>query len=88
MYPTSFAQRQFVNDYVWPRVVLEVWADNRVRKFRKMTAGKELEHWDFAIQSKKGRRLRKSLGTPVVGTPGGANGGGINAEDVPPRRDP
>ena len=88
MYPTSFAQRQFVNDYVWPRVVLEVRADNRVRKFRKMTAGKELEHWDFAIQSKKGRRLRKSLGTPVVGTPGGANGGGINAEDVPPRRDP
>jgi len=88
MYPTSFAQRQFVNDYVWPRVVLEVRADNRVRKFRKMTAGKELEHWDFAIQSKKGRRLRKSLGTPVVGTPGGANGGGINAEDVTPRRDP
>ncbi|KAL3803588.1 hypothetical protein ACHAW5_003369 [Stephanodiscus triporus] len=87
IYPTSFVQRQFLNDYVWPRVVLEVRADNRVRKFRKMTAGKELEHWEFAIQSKKGRRLRKSLGTPH-GTPGGANGSGVKVEDVSSKRDP
>ncbi|KAL3817226.1 hypothetical protein ACHAXA_009513 [Cyclostephanos tholiformis] len=87
MYPTSFVQRQFLYDYVWPRVVLEVRADNRVRKFRKMIAGKELEHWDFAIQSKKGRRLRKSLGTPVQ-TPRDGNGSGVKADDVSPKRDP
>jgi hypothetical protein len=87
MYPTSFVKRQFLYDYVWPRVVLEVRADNRVRKFRRMIAGKELEHWDFAIQSKKGRRLRKSQGTPIQ-TPRDGNGSGINAEDVSPKRDP
>lgn len=84
MYPTSFVKRQFMNDYVWPRVVLEVRGDNRVRKFRKMNAGKELEHWDFAVQSKKGWRLRKLLGgTTPVGTPGSKP-----EHDVSPKRDP
>ena len=84
MYPTSFVKRQFMNDYVWPRVVLEVRGDNRVRKFRKMNAGKELEHWDFAVQSKKGWRLRKSL----VGTPIGTPGSSKPEHDVSPKRDP
>jgi hypothetical protein len=84
MYPTSFVKRQFMNDYVWPRVVLEVRGDNRVRKFRKMNAGKELEHWDFAVQSKKGWRLRKSLGgTTPVGTPGSKPEHALS-----PKRDP
>jgi len=90
MYPTNFAQRLFINDYVWRRVALEIHADNRVRKFRKLTNGKELEHWDFAVQSKRGRRLRKSIGgTPVVGTLGSSgNNGGASTEDAPPKRDP
>ena len=83
MYPTSFVKRQFMNDYVWPRVVLEIRGDNRVRKFRKMNAGKELEHWDFAVQSKKGWRLRKSLGGTPIGTPGSRP-----EHDVSPKRDP
>lgn len=83
MYPTSFVKRQFMNDYVWPRVVLEIRGDNRVRKFRKMNAGKELEHWDFAVQSKKGWRLRKSLGGTPIGTPGSKP-----EHDVSPKRDP
>ena len=86
MYPTNFSQRIFMNDYVWPRVALEIKADNRVRKFRKLTNGKELEHWDFAVQSKRGRRLRKSIGgTPVLGS---NTSGGANSEDVTPKRDP
>jgi len=88
MYPTSFHQRQFINDYVWKRVTLEIRADNRVRKFRKVANGKELEHWDFAIQSKRGRRLRKSFG---ASTPGSSNRGDANVEDEamsPKRRDP
>eukprot|EP00581_Thalassiosira_minuscula_P011556 CAMPEP_0183713916 /NCGR_PEP_ID=MMETSP0737-20130205/8647_1 /TAXON_ID=385413 /ORGANISM="Thalassiosira miniscula, Strain CCMP1093" /LENGTH=1134 /DNA_ID=CAMNT_0025942795 /DNA_START=109 /DNA_END=3513 /DNA_ORIENTATION=+ len=64
LYPTNYRERQFLNDYVWPRVKLEIRADNRVLKFHKMTSGKNLEHWDFAIQSKRGWRKRKSLGTP------------------------
>jgi len=64
MYPTSFRERQFVNDFVWPRVALEILADNRVRKFHRVANGKQLEHWDFAIQSKRGWKLRKSMGTP------------------------
>jgi hypothetical protein len=90
MYPTNFAQRLFINDYVWRRVALEIHADNRVRKFRKLTNGKELEHWDFAVQSKRGRRLRKSIGGTPVGTLGSSgNNGGANSEDVPPpKRDP
>jgi hypothetical protein len=87
MYPTNFSQRLFINDYVWPRVSLEIRADNRVRKFRKLTNGKELEHWDFASQSKRGRRLRKSLGTSVD-ISGSSKIAGSNSEDVPPKRDP
>jgi len=71
MYPMSFQQRDFIARYVWPRVTLEMHADNRVRKYRRVVGGKELEHWDFAIQSKKGRRLRNSLG--AGSTPGTAD---------------
>lgn len=86
MYPTNISQRLFINDYVWPRVSLEIRADNRVRKFRKLANGKELEHWDFAFQSKRGRRLRKSLGTPVES--GSSKIAGSGSEDLLPKRDP
>jgi len=87
MYPTSFRERKFMFDYVWPRVTLEIRADNRVRKFHKvMTGGKDLEHWDFAIQSKRGRRLRKSTGgssdTTCVGEAKG------DAKSQPVKREP
>ncbi|KAL7487568.1 hypothetical protein ACHAW6_013134 [Cyclotella cf. meneghiniana] len=62
MYPTKLAERAFLFNEVWPRVILEVHSDNRVRKFRKEANGKDLEHWDFHKQPKKGRLLRKSLG--------------------------
>ncbi|KAL3799450.1 hypothetical protein HJC23_013905 [Cyclotella cryptica] len=62
MYPTKLRERTFLYNEVWPRVVLEVHSDNRVRKFRKEANGKNLEHWDFHKQPKKGRLLRKSLG--------------------------
>merc|ERR1712029_72264 len=64
IYLTDFRERQFLIDHVWPRILLEIRADNRVRKFRRVANdGKELEHWDLDTQSKKGRRLRKSTGS-------------------------
>ncbi|KAL3776910.1 hypothetical protein ACHAWO_004149 [Cyclotella atomus] len=63
MYPTNIAARNFLYNEVWPRVIAEIHSDNRVRKFRKEANGKSLEHWDLHIQSKRGRRLRKSLGS-------------------------
>jgi hypothetical protein len=63
MYPTNIAARNFLYNDVWPRVIAEIHSDNRVRKFRKEANGKSLEHWDLHIQSKRGRRLRKSLGS-------------------------
>jgi len=87
MYPTSFRERQFMFDYVWPRVTLEIRADNRVRKFHKVvTGGKDLEHWDFAIQSKRGRKLRKSTGGLVNTTSAGEAKG--DAQSQPVRREP
>ena len=77
MYPTSWSKRHWMNDDVWPRVKLEILADNRVRKYRKVADGKDLEHWDFAIQSKRGRRLRKSL-TPAKPRDTPSNVGGHN----------
>ncbi len=63
MYPTNLRERTFLYTDVWPRVILEVHSDNRVRKFRKEANGKNLEHWDLHKQSKKGRILRKSSGS-------------------------
>jgi hypothetical protein len=63
MYPTNLRERTFLYTDVWPRVILEVHSDNRVSKFRKEANGKILEHWDLHKQSKKGRILRKSLGS-------------------------
>ena len=74
-------------DHVWKRVVRAINIDNRVRKFEKTVDGKKLMHWDFAIQSKKNRRMRRSLGTPgSVGNNGGESK--APAESVSPKRDP
>ena len=37
------ADREFINAYVWPKVVHDVRRDNRVHKFRKHHGGKELD---------------------------------------------
>jgi len=66
LHPTNWTERQFIIDYVWPSVYVLIQADNRVRKFRKMAHGRQLEHWDFDVQSKK---MRKSLSTPRLPTP-------------------
>lgn len=83
MYPTNIAARNFLYNDVWPRVIAEIHSDNRVRKFRKEANGKSLEHWDLHIQSKRGRRLRKSLGSapelPAIVK---------NEEEAPVGRDP
>jgi len=63
LYPTNQRERAFLYNNVWPGVIVEVHSDNRVRKFRKEANGKNLEHWDLHTQSKKGRILRKSLGS-------------------------
>jgi len=57
--------REFVNAFVWPKVVHDVRRDNRVRKFRKHHGGKELEHWELARVSALSRKARKSGSTPV-----------------------
>ena len=66
LHPTNWTERQFIIDYVWPSVYVLIQADNRVRKFRKMAHGRQLEHWDFDVQSKK---MRKSLSTPRLPAP-------------------
>jgi hypothetical protein len=83
MFPNSPPQRFFLNDHVWPRVALEIKADNRVRKFQKSVHGKKLVHWEFAVQSKRGRRLRRSNGTPI-NTSDSSNG---KSEGDPSKRD-
>ena len=60
MYPSNVRERLFMYNYVWPRVIIEVRADNRVRKFRKAADGKQLEHWDLNTNSKRGWQLRKT----------------------------
>jgi predicted alpha-1,6-mannanase (GH76 family) len=60
MYPSNVRERLFMYNYVWPRMIVEVRADNRVRKFRKTADGKQLEHWDLNTNSKRGWQLRKT----------------------------
>lgn len=84
MYPTNVRERNFVYNDVWPRVVLEVRADNRVQKFRKEAGGKSLEHWQFHLQPKRGRRLRKSFGS----TPSKDSGVSSVKDAAPQQRDP
>jgi len=60
MYSSNVRERLFMYNYVWPRVIVEVRADNRVRKFRKAADGKQLEHWDLNTNSKRGWQLRKT----------------------------
>jgi len=60
MYPSNVRERLFMYNSVWPRVIIEVRADNRVRKFRKAADGKQLEHWDLNTNSKRGWQLRKT----------------------------
>ena len=64
LHPTNWTERQFIIDYVWPSVYVLIQADNRVRKFRKLAHGRELEHWDFDVESKK---MRKSMSAVVQG---------------------
>ena len=59
MYPSNQRERLFMFQHVWPRVIIEVRADNRVRKFRKAADGKQLEHWDLNTNSKCGWQQRK-----------------------------
>jgi len=84
LHPTNWTERQFIIDYVWPSVYVLIQADNRVRKFRKMAHGRQLEHWDFDVQSKK---MRKSLSTPRLPT---TLPTGEKNEDISPKqkRDP
>ena len=89
IYPTNKREQQFVIDHVWPRMVREIWSDNRVRKFRRVAMGKELEHWDFAVQAKRIRRERRSLGTPGRGNTLNALVNVKKEEDeTPAKRDP
>lgn len=86
LHPTNWTERQFIIDDVWPGVRLLILADNRVRKFRKMANGRQLEHWDFAPQAKQVRKMRNSFS-------GSTPGSGVRNEDVskteqPLRRDP
>ena len=60
MYPSNVRERLFMYNYVWPRMIVEVRADNRVRKFRKTADGKQLEHWDLNTNSKRGWQMRKT----------------------------
>jgi hypothetical protein len=60
MYPSNVRERLFMYNYVWPRVIVEARADNRVRKFKKVADGKQLEHWDLNTNSKRGWQLRKT----------------------------
>jgi len=60
MYPSNVRERLFMYNHVWPRVIVEVRADNRVRKFKKVADGKQLEHWDLNTNSKRGWQLRKT----------------------------
>ena len=55
MCPTNYTERQFIIDYVWPSIYALIQADNRVRKFRKMVHGRQLEHWGFDVLYKKMR---------------------------------
>lgn len=79
MYPSNVRERLFMYNYVWPRVIIEVRADNRVRKFRKAADGKQLEHWDLNTNSKRGWQLRK--------TPNKTPGKNIEATSIA-KRDP
>jgi len=79
MYPSNVRERLFMYNYVWPRVIIEVRADNRVRKFRKAADGKQLEHWDLNTNSKRGWQLRK--------TPNKTPGKNIRATSIA-KRDP
>lgn len=83
MYPTDLAKRAFLYNDVWPRIIVEIHSDNRVRKFRKEANGKNLEHWDLHKQPKQGRRLRKSLGSANK-----INGGVEKEEEAATSRDP
>jgi len=58
LHPNSKKDRHRMNREVWPRVVSDVHADNRVRKCTKILEGKQRDVWQWIAAPSKNRGLK------------------------------
>ncbi|KAL7473966.1 hypothetical protein ACHAXS_014257 [Conticribra weissflogii] len=66
-FPLDIRERNFFYDQVWPLVVREICADNRVAKTLKVVNGKKMQHWQMDGQVKRVRKSRRSIGSVASG---------------------
>jgi len=56
LYPSSRSQRQYLAKEVWPRVVPDIYGDNRVRKSSKVIEGKPRDVWQWVAAASAKKR--------------------------------